>query len=75
MAAKKYTVLVGCNIPPDDERLEPGDEVFLTDAKARPLIRLGAVERITETHDHPDETAAKIEAVETAQQGDEDGED
>lgn len=61
MAAKKYTVLVGCNIPPDDERHEPGDTLYLSDVEAKPLLDMDAIEHISETHEHEDETQAAIE--------------
>lgn len=61
MAAKKYTVLVGCNTPPDDERHEPGDTLYLSDIEARPLLALDAIEHISETHEHEGKTQAAIE--------------
>lgn len=71
MAAKKYTVLLGYNAPPDGERHEPGEEVYLTTAAARPLLALGAVEHITETREHPEQTADAIDAATPDEDGDE----
>ena len=38
-------VLIGMNLPPDDTRYEPGDEVRLAERRARPLIKAGALRK------------------------------
>lgn len=73
MAAKKYTVLIGCNIPPDDARHEPGDDVYLTDVEAKPLLALDAIEHISETHER--EAEALRLAAESESEDREEGDD
>lgn len=63
--AKKYTVLVGFNTPPDEARSEPGDEVFLDDALAAMLTDMGAVEHISVTQERVAE-AERLAAEEAA---------
>lgn len=46
---QKYTVLVGINFPPGDQRAEPGDVVALSRPVAKDLLAQGAVEPHEET--------------------------
>lgn len=47
--AQKYTVLVGCNYPPDNTRAEAGDVIEVPGLVAAELLQLGAVEPVVDT--------------------------